>query len=75
MNVPGAFIVTDYQEIYNLVLEHTHVILVNGCIEAVTLGPHNIAELYHPLYGTERIIEVLQDHEGFHQGMVILTGR
>jgi len=54
--------------VYNLVLEHSHVALVNG-MRCVTLG-HGIKEAYHPFYGTMEVINVVKAVSGYEKGIV-----
>jgi len=58
--------------VYNLVLEHSHVVLVNG-MRCVTLG-HGIKEAYHPFYGTLEVINVVKSVPGYEKGFVVVNG-
>lgn len=65
-----------YMEIiYNLVLDKSHVVSING-LDVVTLG-HEKKEnvkLSHPFYGTEKVILYLKKHEGWGKGDVAVKG-
>jgi len=58
--------------IYNIVLDHHHIISVNG-IDCITLG-HGYKEgvLYHPYFGTDRIINELKNMIGWDEGLICI---
>jgi hypothetical protein len=60
--------------IYNLVMDKHHVVAVNG-VDMVTLGHgmHENTVLYHPYYGTRRVIEDLQRVTGWTEGSVVMS--
>ena len=58
--------------VYNLVLEHTHVLKVNDMF-CVTLG-HGIQEAYHPFYGTNAVVNVLKASKDFEKGFISVKG-
>jgi hypothetical protein len=63
----------DSEAIYNFVLESGHIMLING-VECVTLA-HGFQEdvVRHPYFGTNAVIEDLQNMEGWERGLVVLT--
>jgi len=64
---------TDY--IYNLVLENNHNIICNNTV-CVTLG-HNFDNNYvisHDYFGSNKVINDLEKMEGYHDGLVVLSG-
>jgi len=54
--------------VYNFILEHSHVLIVND-MECVTLG-HGIKEAFHPFYGTSEVIDVIKKSSGYENGFV-----
>ena len=58
--------------VYNLVLEHTHVLKVNDAF-CVTLG-HGIQEAYHPFYGTNAVVDLLKTSKDFEKGFITVKG-
>jgi hypothetical protein len=58
--------------VYNLVLEHSHVLLVNN-MRCVTLG-HGIKGAYHPFYGTSAVIDAIKSSPGYESGYVCVNG-
>lgn len=58
--------------IYSFVLDKHHTCFVNN-IETVTLGHNFTGEtIYHPFFGSSKVIEELKKLEGWEQGQVIL---
>lgn len=58
--------------VYNFVLEHSHMLMVNG-VRCVTLG-HGIKEAFHPFYGTSEVIDAIKVSPGFENGFVQVKG-
>ena len=60
--------------IYNLVMDQHHIVAVNG-VDMVTLGhgKHDNSVLYHPYYGTRRVLEDLQRVHGWTEGAVVMA--
>jgi len=54
--------------VYNFILEHSHVLIVND-IQCVTLG-HGIKDAYHPFYGTSDVINVIKKSLDYESGFV-----
>jgi len=56
--------------VYSFVLDHEHVMLING-IECITLG-HNFMEevARHPYFGTHCVVDDLKNMRGWPTGMV-----
>ena len=59
--------------IYNLVVDRSHIAIVNG-VQAILLG-HNYTEgiLKHDYLGSQRVIEDLKKLPGFQDGLIKLT--
>jgi len=58
--------------VYNFLLEHSHVLLVNN-VPCVTFG-HGIKEAYHPFYSTQVVVDVIKGLPGFEKGFVKVNG-
>merc|ERR1712046_462036 len=58
--------------VYNFVLEHTHVISIDG-VGTVTLG-HNLQHdvVRHPYFGTSAVIDDIMRMPGYGEGRVML---
>ena len=59
--------------VFNLVLESTHVVVVDG-IECITWGHNfkgNVVE--HEFYGSRNVVDALSRLPGFDQGYVLIT--
>jgi len=69
----GKLIYTSCDAVYNLVLDKTHIISING-FECVTLahGFNDDEVLKHPYFGTNLVIEDLQKIPGWNSGFVEL---
>uniref|UniRef100_A0A6B2KZ96 VWFA domain-containing protein n=1 Tax=Arcella intermedia TaxID=1963864 RepID=A0A6B2KZ96_9EUKA len=73
--VPGAVTVrSSTAHVYNFVLEHSHVLLVNG-VECCTFG-HQLQDpvAWHPFYATEQVINTLATLPGWENGAVAVNG-
>ena len=60
------------KEYYNLVLDRGHIVNLNGFLVA-TLG-HGFTDnavIEHPYFGTERVIEELQQHPDWSSGYIV----
>jgi hypothetical protein len=67
-------IVTGVDAVYSLVIEHTHIVEING-YPTICLG-HGYDDndvLDHPYYGTERVIDDLRQMQGWGDGLVELS--
>ena len=54
--------------VYNFILEHSHVLFVNG-MQCVTFG-HEIKEAYHEFYGPKEVLSAIASLPGYKDGMV-----
>jgi hypothetical protein len=74
--VPGAQVVrvADCECVYTLVLEDSHVLVVNG-VECITWGHSSTdANLAHPFFGSDKVVRALEAMRGFSHGLVRLDG-
>jgi len=70
--VYGERVTIKATHVYNFVLEHGHVALVNG-LPCVTLGHGLQAPIAaHPFWGTSAVINVLRAEAGWESGRVVL---
>jgi hypothetical protein len=61
--------------VYNMVLDRRGVLLVVNGMECVTLA-HGIdgERVYHPFYGTDRVLERMRSLPGWEKGLVTVLG-
>ena len=72
-HVRSTMATTDCGAVYNLVLNSHHTVLVGG-VECITLG-HGVRDdevARHDFFGTQRVIDVLEECEGWENGVVEL---
>jgi hypothetical protein len=65
----SVLLLPNCEPVYNFVLASDHRLLVNG-VACVTWGHGLGGAAAHPLYGTSRILEVLQKAPGYEAGLV-----
>ena len=61
--------------VYNVVLDHSHILIVNG-VECCTWG-HNLRGdgIEHTFYGTNAVVHALSELPGFEDGFVTILQR
>lgn len=71
----GERVVRRCAEVYNLVLDTDHIVVVNG-IGCVTLGHGFKGDVVnHDYYGTSRVIDDLRSQDGWANGRVVLVSK
>lgn len=69
-NIRLSSLVVD--RVFNVVLQHSHVLLCIDGMEAVTLG-HGFTQAFHPFYSTEHVLMALERRTDWGKGHVIVT--
>ena len=67
--MPTSLIV---DRVFNVVLQHSHVLLCINGMEAVTLG-HGFMQAFHPFYSTKQVLTTLEQRPGWKEGHVIVA--
>ena len=67
--MPSSLIV---DRVFNVVLQHSHVLLCINGMEAVTLG-HGFMQAFHPFYSTKQVLTTLEQRPGWKEGHVIVA--
>jgi hypothetical protein len=69
----GVVVDTEIDSWFNLVLEGSKVVVVNG-VRAITLG-HGMTEgvLAHPYFGTDAVVRALKQYRGYTSGKLRIT--
>mmetsp|Transcript_14460 Transcript_14460/g.38406 ORF Transcript_14460/g.38406 Transcript_14460/m.38406 type:complete len:194 (-) Transcript_14460:70-651(-) len=69
----GRRVVRKIGVVYNLVLSREHVAMVGG-VPCATLGHGIEGEVVgHPFWGTQAVVDLLKQHEGWASGRVVLA--
>lgn len=58
--------------VFNVVLQHSHVLLCINGMQAVTLG-HGFTQAFHPFYSTKKVLTMLKQRPGWKEGHVIVA--
>ena len=58
--------------VFNVVLQHSHVLLCINGMEAVTLA-HGFKQAFHPFYSTKQVLTALRQRPGWEEGHVIVA--
>ncbi len=67
--MPSSLIV---DRVFNVVLQHSHVLLCINGMEAVTLA-HGFMQAFHPFYSTKQVLTTLEQRAGWKEGHVIVA--
>ncbi|CAF1984696.1 unnamed protein product [Rotaria magnacalcarata] len=67
--MPSSLIV---DRVFNVVLQHSHVLLCINGMEAVTLG-HGFMQAFHPFYSTKQVLTTLEQRPGWKEGHIIVA--
>lgn len=58
--------------VFNVVLQHSHVLLCINGMQAVTLA-HGFMQAFHPFYSTKQVLKTLKQRPGWKEGHVIVA--